>query len=330
MAVGDPTPLGGVFSDLDPPLGGDFTNETVLLNDAGAVAFSAKVSGGNAPGGIFLAQAGRIRTVVALGEPTPLGGTFQALRLNSINGFGDVAFTATISGGSAGEGIFVASSGFIKKIVAVGDETLVGGVFAPGFGSVRLNQMGQLAFSAGVTSRIGQRERDRGIFLISEGMIQKVALGSERSPRGEEFGDVTLLGGPVLNNQGEVAFAAKYQEVTVYLASGGTIKVLFQQGYPTPADRFGGFHLNDNSTVALPGTLPYYPTISPAITIILAQKNAIRSISLPISNIGSGTISPRYFFLSNNRETIVYAKTSLGGVSRRQTAQRILIAPINP
>jgi hypothetical protein len=73
VAGGDPSPVGGVFaSDGTPAIGLGIAAPT----DTEAVAFVAFVNEGKAPLGIFLVVGDTITTVAAVGDPTPLGGTF--------------------------------------------------------------------------------------------------------------------------------------------------------------------------------------------------------------------------------------------------------------
>jgi len=68
VAIGDPTPIGGVLSGLS---GFDSSGDAVL--------FSAAVTGGVADAGIFRtsARSGQTRAVVKTGDPTPAGGAFS-------------------------------------------------------------------------------------------------------------------------------------------------------------------------------------------------------------------------------------------------------------
>ena len=80
---GDASPIGGHF-------GGFFSENTVFtpdINDAGDVLFFCDVNGGDSRRALFLYQAasGQIVKVAAVGDPSPIGGTFGAVGPGSIN-----------------------------------------------------------------------------------------------------------------------------------------------------------------------------------------------------------------------------------------------------
>jgi hypothetical protein len=79
---GDASPIGGHF-------GGFFTGTifTPDMNDAGDVIFFCDVNGGDSRRALFLYQAasGQIVKVAAVGDPSPIGGTFGAVGPGSLN-----------------------------------------------------------------------------------------------------------------------------------------------------------------------------------------------------------------------------------------------------
>ena len=80
---GDASPIGGHF-------GGFFSENTVFtpdINDAGDVLFFCDVNGGDSRRALFLYQtaSGQIVKVAAVGDPSPIGGTFGAVGPGSIN-----------------------------------------------------------------------------------------------------------------------------------------------------------------------------------------------------------------------------------------------------
>ena len=89
---GDASPIGGHF-------GGFFfgTVFTPDINDAGDVLFFCDVNGGDSRRALFLYQAasGQIVKVAAVGDPSPIGGTFGAVGPGSINNNGKVVFLAS-------------------------------------------------------------------------------------------------------------------------------------------------------------------------------------------------------------------------------------------
>jgi hypothetical protein len=93
---GDPSPIGGHFGGFF--LGSDFTPD---LNDAGDVLFFCDVNGGSSRRALFLFQAAtrQVVKVAAPGDSSPLGGTFATFSPGSLNGNGQVVFTASTDSG---------------------------------------------------------------------------------------------------------------------------------------------------------------------------------------------------------------------------------------
>ncbi|HEV8586265.1 MAG TPA: choice-of-anchor tandem repeat NxxGxxAF-containing protein [Methylomirabilota bacterium] len=111
--AGDETVIGGIFAKF---------SERLALNDAGTVAFAAMLINAPARHGVFVAESGRPRKVVASGDPAPDAGAFSHFGpWPALAGDGAVAFTASIDHGTAPLGIFVATPAGIARVVAVGD-----------------------------------------------------------------------------------------------------------------------------------------------------------------------------------------------------------------
>jgi hypothetical protein len=174
------------------------------------VAFAAAVQEGSGAPGIFVAtKEGQLRKIVAIGDPTPVGGTFATLTQPGFNNAGEVAFAATITEGSATQGLFLASHGQIFTLVAEGDPTPVGGTFALAVGmspAPVLNDRGEVAFSASIRAEqtIEEGLPVPGVFVFSQGRITKAVMAGDPSPLGGSF-----LGGPIsflLQNTGTVLF----------------------------------------------------------------------------------------------------------------------------
>jgi hypothetical protein len=96
-----PGPGGGVVRTLSAP----------SINAAGHVAFRAAFlpdTGGTT--GLFLGRGNRLSPIVLRDEATPIGGRFTSFDTRTaLNAHDEVAFSATVSGGEAREGIFLAS-----------------------------------------------------------------------------------------------------------------------------------------------------------------------------------------------------------------------------
>src|SRR5919201_1007999 len=109
------------------------------MNASGAIAFVADVSGGRFTQGVFLAHNGTISALAVQGSLAPGGETFVAFGAPSLNDGEAIAFGANVSGGTATQGVFVASSGAISAVAVQGSSVAGGGTFAA-FSSPSLNR----------------------------------------------------------------------------------------------------------------------------------------------------------------------------------------------
>jgi hypothetical protein len=208
--TGDPLPGGGgiVFNILN----------AFSMNAAGTVAMDF----GTIPGGseIAVGTAGNLTKIARGsqigGDPAPGGGTFFNFNSPSINNLGQVVFPGSVIGGTSG--MFSFSNGQLTQLIKSSDP-LPGGGTVGTMSFPSLNDAGQIAMF------VQPFPRPNGIYLWSQGTLTPIAPNGDPAPGGSTF---VLPGpnpnlGPVLDNQGDVAFAAN-------LASGGTAVFLYSQG----------------------------------------------------------------------------------------------------
>jgi hypothetical protein len=191
------------------------------LNDPGEMAFLATVSGGSATQGVFLASGGGSTAVALEGETAPGtgGGTYVGFDNISVSNGGTVAYHATISGGTAGEGLYINAGGVPMALALAGEEApgTGGGVFSQ-FDGLSLNDEGAAAFKATITGGAN----GQGIFVFDPETMRIVdlVLDGESTP---ESGGATITGvaAPSINNLGQVAFLAFFSDGgdRLYLAS---------------------------------------------------------------------------------------------------------------
>jgi len=203
-----------VWSGLAAPGGGrfdrfDITSQAIVapVNARGQVAFFATVLRAPAREGIFLAEAGHVRKVVAFGDSLPGGGKlaeFTEHPLPSLNASGHVAFAARIAGGRATEGVFLTGVDGLQTIALAGDDApgVPAGVFV-GFNAPVLNDNDELAFVANV--RRGRDMLDVLYFWNGRRLQRLVAEGDRLLRIG---GTMDKIGEPALNNSGVIAFPA--------------------------------------------------------------------------------------------------------------------------
>jgi len=210
---GDPSPIGGTFSGVfrgTPP-------SAPPINQIGDVLFLADVHGGDSPRGLFLYQAdtGDIRKVVAVGDPSPLGGTFSSIGPGSLNNLRQVVFLA-LTGSSTNGNLFLWDNDAVSKVAAAGDPAPGGGFFWA-IGTERIgfvdgtmmptgplgaiNDLSQISFRGYVTGG----EALAGIFVSDGTTHQWYVRHGEPTPMGGTYADFAA---PSLNNAGQVAFFA--------------------------------------------------------------------------------------------------------------------------
>lgn len=208
--VGDPTPIGGTFAG--------FFGGTVFappVNDNGDVLFMCDVDGGSSSRALFLYRAATTDfvKVAAVGDPSPLGGTFSAIGPGSMNNSRQIVFLATESS-TAKTNYMMWDAGVVTKLAAVGDPAPGGGTFSilgsesftfsdgtkiPIGPVPAINESGDLAFRAHVSGG----SASVGIFFSSGGVHQWYVKAYDSTPVGGEY---IGFWGSHLNNQGQVAF----------------------------------------------------------------------------------------------------------------------------
>jgi len=209
---GDPAPIGGTFSGF---FGG--TLGTPDINDNGDVLFLADLDGAPAPRGLFLYRAAdhHFDKVAAVGDPSPLGGTFTALGPGSMNSSGTVVFLAITDDAETSD-IFRWQDGVLAKYVATGDPAPGGGTFRVLGGETwgyadgtviaggpvpGINEDGMIAFRG----YVDDGESPGGLFLSIAGLHAWMVKAGDTDPDGGTYLDFAA---PLLNDNGEIAFYA--------------------------------------------------------------------------------------------------------------------------
>lgn len=212
---GDVSPIGGHF-------GGFFfgTVFTPDINDAGDVLFISDVNGGDSRRALFLYQAasGQIIKIAAVGDASPIGGTFGAVGPGSINNNGKIVFLASPVSETVNSDLFMWDNGVVTKVAALGDPAPEGGTFS-GLGTESfgfqdgtfiptgpvpdINDSDQIAFRAIVTGG----STGRGIIVRTGKVDDWYVKVPDTTPIGGTYFD---LQAPSINNAGHIAFFADY------------------------------------------------------------------------------------------------------------------------
>jgi hypothetical protein len=236
-----------------------------------------------------------LRRIVASGQPTPTGGTFDRFDVNAqpivapVNAEGQVAFYATILRNRATEGIFIAANGRITKVAAVGDPVPGGGLLSefaqhpiPAF-----NDSGTVAFVAAMTSA----HAEEGLFTAKESALTQVAVTGGDAP-GVIGGTFVEFDSPALNNRNEVVFVATVRHgretfQALYLLSNGRLRKLLAEGDPFLGGghfaKFGVPAINNRGVVAFPVTLDHGPALG---GIFVTGTRGLKMLT------GSGAVTP--------------------------------------
>jgi hypothetical protein len=222
---GDVSPIGGHF-------GGFFfgTIFTPDINDAGDVLFFCDVNGGSSRRALFLYRAvsGEIVKVAAVGDSSPIGGTFGAVGPGSLNNNGKVVFLASPAGETVNSNLFMWDNGVVTKVAAIGDPAPGGGTFSglgtesfgfqdgtfiPGGPVPDINDSDQIAFRAIVSGGI----TGRGIVVRTGQVDEWYVKVPDPTPIGGTYFDMQA---PSINNAGQIAFFADYRPTPVTFNSG--------------------------------------------------------------------------------------------------------------
>ena len=223
---GDASPIGGHF--------GGFFSGTVFtpdINDAGDVLFFCDVNGGDSRRALFLYQAasGQIVKVAAVGDPSPIGGTFGAVGPGSMNNNGKVVFLASQVGDTVNSNLFMWDNGVVTKVAAIGDPAPGGGTFSglgtESFGGFPdgtsipvgpvpdINDSDQIAFRAIVSGGI----TGRGIVVRTGQVDEWYVKVPDPTPIGGTYLDMQAAS---INNAGQIAFFADYDPTPEPINSG--------------------------------------------------------------------------------------------------------------
>src|ERR1051325_6031089 len=214
---GDVSPIGGHF-------GGFFfgTVFTPDINDAGDVLFISDVNGGDSRRALFLYQAasGQIIKIAAVGDASPIGGTFGAVGPGSMNNNGKIVFLASQVGDTVNSNLFMWDNGVVTKVAALGDPAPEGGTFSglgtESFGGFPdgtsipvgpvpdINDSDQIAFRAIVSGGI----TSRGIVVRTNQVDEWYVKVPDPTPIGGTFFDMQA---PSINNAGQIAFFSDYR-----------------------------------------------------------------------------------------------------------------------
>ena len=182
-----------------------FTNPTI--SSSGQVEFLAALAGGTTNANLFAGLPGALQAVALQGAAAPSGGgtynlinSTTATQLPPIYGNGQLAFSSTLTGGTATSGVFSGTPGSLTTVALQGGTTPTGGTYSAFTIPAAVNPSGQVAFVAGVTGGT----TTSALFVGAPGSLQTAATLGGTTPSGGVY--ATVIAAPLLNASGQVAF----------------------------------------------------------------------------------------------------------------------------
>jgi len=212
-ASGDAAPAGGNYlSFFSAP----------ALNVRGQVAFDAFL-GGPSRFGVFVSHDATTSAIALAGDPDPAAANFGFVIAPSVTTRGDVIFMTNT-------GFFLGDGRRAVPLVQSGDP-------APGGGSLNLgggyaaNSQGVIAYQTFVTGAVATQ----GIFRNDDTHTIAITLDTTVPPTGGSF---FLLGQPVIDERGEVAFKAEMTggsvDFAIFRGDGENLTTIFAANQPAP------------------------------------------------------------------------------------------------
>lgn len=217
--------------------------ESPALNDRGDVVFLATVRRGRETlEAIYVRESGgKLRKVVAQGDPAPAGGSFAGFGAPVLNNKGVIGFAAVVEGKGVPGGMFLAAGDQIQMLVGAGDDTPAGGIFFKFSERFSLNDAGMVAFNA----VLKDAPAAGGQFVIHAGKVLKVALVGDAAPGGGTFSHFGLW--PGLNARGTLAFIASVDggpsPMAVFVGDAAVVERTTGIGDDLPGGRLQSFGL---------------------------------------------------------------------------------------
>ena len=251
--------------------------ENFAMNGQGQVVFNSDLSGGVAS--IIVSSSGALTQLVRAsfsgnGDPAPGGGTFLGVRQSSISNLGHVAFSgfATFS-----SGIYLSANGQLS--LAIDGNTPLPGGGGP-FGTLSLNainDLDQIAFLA------QSFPNPNGMYALANGQFTTIARDGDAAPGGGTFslGFPDPRFGPVISNNGDVAFAADLSTGGrgVFLFSHGTLTRIAGPGDPSPDG--STFFFVDAPTINASGQVAFSGETFKGFGVFLYSNGTLVTVAKP-------------------------------------------------
>ncbi len=201
--------------------------------------------------GLYVTGArGLVQPVAALGDPTPLGGTYAGFDPPVAGAGGRILFGANLHGGGTGEALFAVGEAGPVAVLRVGVRVPGGGRIVDLFpDSVdALTRPGAGPGGAALQAALGGTAANAGVFFLTGSHLRTILRAGIRTPRG---GVYSAFGTPAVM-QGGVAFVAKMRggraDTAVFVAGTRPARAVAVAGKGTGTRLVGEFRSFDPPT----------------------------------------------------------------------------------
>src|SRR6266581_4779718 len=243
----------GTFIEFDAP----------VLNNRDQIAFVGTVRRGRETLQVlYLYSDGVLRKLVAGGDPTPRGGTFDRFGLPAINNKGAVAFPAVIERGTVLGGIFVVGTSEMRLVVGAGEIGPGGAMLVRFSERAAIDDDDNIAFVA----HLGSSAASEAVLVANASGLTQLATVGESAPGGGRF--AAFGPWPNFGPSASVAFVAAIDDgpgtLGIYVGTRGALRRVTMVG-----DRLadGGavpaFALNSVTSVGSRGGLTFATMANP-------------------------------------------------------------------
>ena len=219
-----PGVVGGTFAEFDAP----------ALNDGEDMVFVALVRRGRETfQALYRLSNGRLRKLIAEGDPVPGGGTFDKFGIPSINNRGVIAFPASLDHAPALGGIFVTGTRDLKLLAAVGTLAPDGRMMVRFSERVAIDDDDDIAFGAVLGAGKTAAE---AVMMVNTTGLELLAVTGAPAPGGGRFAGFGPW--PSAGPAGRVVFVAALEDgpgqTGIYASRSGTLSRVILTGDPLP------------------------------------------------------------------------------------------------
>src|SRR5438445_4369490 len=237
----------GTFIEFDAP----------ALNNRDQIVFVGTVRRGReALQVLYLYSDGVLRKLVAGGDPTPRGGTFDRFGLPAINNKGAVAFPAVIERGAVLGGIFLVGTSELRLVVGAGEIGPGGAMLVRFSDRAAIDDDDNVAFVA----HLGSNAASEALVVASASGLTQLAVSGEAAPGGGRF--AAFGPWPNFGSSAAIAFVAAVDDgpgpLGIYFGNPGAIRRVAMVGDRLPnGGTLPAFALNSVTSAGANGGLTF-------------------------------------------------------------------------